>query len=798
MGSTSSSPGECSDGADNDSDGDYDCNDSDCFGAPVCNDDSDASDASDLSDSSDASDASDVSDSSDASDASDVSDPSNSNCEPDCSGRECGDDGCGGSCGTCDADETCNTATGQCVSDCSPNCLGRECGDDGCGGSCGSCGPNSACDESGECIEGCVIGTAQCTDAYAYEICGPDASSPTGSSYGWRIPCQEGNSCSLGSCSGACLAPEILLLVDRSSSMNAGGRWDFVEDSIVDFVQSYQHQASIGLRMFPLGASCSAGNILSLSYENASSVSSGLVDPSADSQTPISAAFEDVLPAFGDPAEGQYIILITDGDETCSENSNASVGMVAELARSGVDTFAIGISTQANLSLLNDIADAGRTSSSDTANDSNELSAVLTSIYQDMSGCYCGDGEVTASYASQSGAGEDCDDGNNQTETCSEGVDICLVCDSSCNEAVGYSPYCGDGIISSPEVCDDGNTFNNDYCSSDCLNVTSVCGDGDLGPGEVCDDGNTSNDDYCSNDCQSITSICGDADVGPGEVCEEDSLCSTLEPVFYAGIAFCNENCMSFDFSSCVAEGTEEMVFVPFGSFWMGCNEEVDNECDTDESPYHEVYLDSFHIDTYEVTAGAYKACVDAGICIYNGDSNERNTYNNSRDNHPINNVTPIEAETYCEWVGKRLPTEAEWEKAARGTDGRKYPWGNTPIVSCTHAVLPIPGVGSSTVGCGTGQTWPVGSKPLGISPYGVHDMIGNVWEWTADWYSQTYYQNTPNGGWINPQGPDSDSFRVKRGGTFTSSNLSLFRTSDRDFANPQTANYMYGFRCAK
>ena len=238
--------------------------------------------------------------------------------------------------------------------------------------------------------------------------------------------------------------------------------------------------------------------------------------------------------------------------------------------------------------------------------------------------------------------------------------------------------------------------------------------------------------------------------------------------------------------------GDQGMVYVAEGSFMMGCNPSAGSSCSPVDSPFHEVYLGDFCIDVTEVTAGAFKACVDAGACTYVGDAGSpRRTYNNSRDNHPINLVTWEEAKTYCEWLGKRLPTEAEWEKAARGTDGRNYPWGYVPSVSCTHVVME----NSSGEGCGTGATWEVGSKPLGVSPYGALDMLGNVWEWTADWFDEGYYSEEPAGGWVNPEGPSSGSQHVIRGGAFVNSETNKLGVSHR-FSYRR--NFDIGFRCAQ
>jgi formylglycine-generating enzyme required for sulfatase activity len=258
------------------------------------------------------------------------------------------------------------------------------------------------------------------------------------------------------------------------------------------------------------------------------------------------------------------------------------------------------------------------------------------------------------------------------------------------------------------------------------------------------------------------------------------------------------------------------MIAIPGGKFYMGSDE---RDAIDRERPAHQVTLAPYCMDEYEVTTTSYKACSDKGECKRAGKENEwtaitkkeREVFDplcNARDpegkaQHPINCVDWDMATKFCTVAGKRLPTEAEWEFAARGPDGRKYPWGDeTPTAEHLNAC------GTECVAWGKahGQdlramyaaddghatTAPVGSYPAGRSRYGVHDVVGNVWEWTADFYAD-YTKDEQ----ISPKGPAHGERRVIRGGAWNGSEPAWVRPTFRYHDVPTKRSYGIGFRCA-
>ncbi|NWF72722.1 MAG: SUMF1/EgtB/PvdO family nonheme iron enzyme [Nitrospirae bacterium] len=224
----------------------------------------------------------------------------------------------------------------------------------------------------------------------------------------------------------------------------------------------------------------------------------------------------------------------------------------------------------------------------------------------------------------------------------------------------------------------------------------------------------------------------------------------------------------------------QSMVLVPAGEFTMGSS-----AGDPDEQPVRKVYLDAFLIDKYQMTVGKYGTFLDA--TAYEAPADWDVMSKAMHQKRPVVNVDWADADAYCRWAGKRLPTEAEWEKAARGTDGRLYPWGNQ-LPTDFHANMKKEVWNNHVV------LTPVGMYEGGKSPYGVYDMAGNVWEWVSDWYSQDYYKTGPL---RNPTGPPTGSYKVVRGGSWGSSPKDL-RSTDRDSRLPSFGGLGTGFRCAK
>lgn len=272
--------------------------------------------------------------------------------------------------------------------------------------------------------------------------------------------------------------------------------------------------------------------------------------------------------------------------------------------------------------------------------------------------------------------------------------------------------------------------------------------------------------------------------------------------------------------SAVAADISTDMAFIPPGEFTMGSPE--GDSGFSDEHPERRVHLNGYRIDRFEVTNQAYAAFVQATGHRPPENSNQAATIwaNNQPipgiEQHPVVNVSWLDADAYCRWKGKRLPTEAEWEKAARGANGRRYPWGNEWDFTMANSASYW---AQRTVEFASGADWdafwvngdgarlakgqgirgevltmPVGSFPLSVSPYGLFDMAGNAAEWVQDWYDPNYYRNAPLS---DPPGPSRGAIKAMRGGSWLKPAASL-RTSDRDWGTMDSRPSGTGFRCAQ
>ena len=252
-----------------------------------------------------------------------------------------------------------------------------------------------------------------------------------------------------------------------------------------------------------------------------------------------------------------------------------------------------------------------------------------------------------------------------------------------------------------------------------------------------------------------------------------------------SSLLFCQERVRSID-------GAVE-IFIPAGEFVFGCIDDHNGgyECMGDELPSRRLTLEAYFIDKYEVSNAQYAACVASGGCfdpVYRYSSTREAYYGNPEfDNYPAVNISWYEASAYCAWVGGRLPTEAEWEKAARGTDSRAFPWGDS-APTCKLASYRDETGGEE---CAK-DTMPQGAYPEGASPYGVMDLAGNVWEWVQDWYVLS-----PSGARleIDPFEENLDLHKVVKGGSWDYSWSRLRISCNSDHA-PNEHKLSFGFRC--
>jgi len=583
-------------------------------------------------------------------------------CVPDCTGLACGPDPvCGQSCGACLAGEECSPA-GQCQPACVPDCAGLACGPDPvCGQSCGQCPAGESCNLTGQCSAGCPLGEVRCTqDGFGFQACGPDPQDSTRNSWGPRVPCPPDVACEEpgGRCQlEGCLQAEVVLLLDRSSSMTASGAWDWVQPAFLEAIGQRAAVNALGFREFPgPGGGCSTGVVLAPALDSASAIAQAIHEPTADSATPLAAALRGFLDRYGDPNPGQAVVLLTDGAETCDTPLEA-ISAAAELLRAGVRVYAIGVTTSADLTLLDQLAAAGGTGQARLVRNAGELVQAIEAAFDALEACLC---------------------------------------------------------LAGAERCLAGTQFQ------------------------------------CAPDERS------------------------WQPVLA-----CEQGCL--DDRHCRGA----MVAVPAGPVLMGSDPGIG---DADEQPQRTVQVSAFELDLLEVTNAEYQSCVQAGACSPPADTASRTRQDyyaaEAFADFPVIHVGWLQAKQFCLWAGKRLPSEAEWERAARGDapDERTYPWGEA---SPTCAL--------ATYAACASDTEAVGSHPEGRSPFGVHDMAGNVYEWLEDWYQDVY----DPAGLDDPLGPDTGSLRVARGGAWNSDPLYI-RVANRAARDPAEIEDNRGVRCAR
>ena len=425
----------------------------------------------------------------------------------------------------------------------------------------------------------------------------------------------------------------------------------------------------------------------------------------------------------------------------------------------------------------------------------------------------CGDGLEVGN--------EECDDGNTETESCEYNLLECLVCAEDCTEQDGQITYCGDGILQAGEgeACDDENTNNQDGCSATCeveegylcqgspSVCTPICGDGRTVGDEICDDGNTITEDceygltectVCGEDCtfqDGVVLFCGDGvvngneacdDLTPNQECEYNEvscqICNDQCELEDGNPTYCGDGIIQSEFEDC--DGTRgcsnectvpcapncppvDWILVQAGSFNMGGTRTSNTR------PIHQVNITyDYEISKTEVRKSMYQACVDANYCtapVLNDPDCVWNIPNT--DDYPINCISWVQMKTFATWMGVDLPSEAEWEFAARGTQNYLYPWASNSSSSanCTRTHM----MGANLSGCDTGELSSVDQYVRGYTPSGIADLSGNVSEWVLDAYYRNHNDAPGDGSARCPEEicPDT-SLRVRKGGSYTQINV--------------------------
>ncbi len=476
--------------------------------------------------------------------------------------------------------------------------------------------------------------------------------------------------------------------------------------------------------------------------------------------------------------------------------------------------------------------DDGEPCTDDSCNKATGCVATANKIACD-DGDACTKGDQCGGGTCLSGPAVSCDDGESCTDDSCNKATGCVFApnDDACDD--GDACTLGEGCVggvcggSKPVDCDDGKDCTVDLCdkAGSCSNTltTGPCDDGDGctvgetcatgacfgGVTKTCDDGNACTTDSCDKAVGCVfTPTSGGCD--DGDPCTTKDTCAkgVCAGTLAATLACCGKVGGTLTGGHCARTpklgGPQHLV--PDGVFWMGCNSAKDSKCSATEKPQHVVDLSGFWLDLHEVTVAEFKACVSAGACKAPATPYPTCTWNAAgKDQHPVNCVTWDAAAAYCAWAGGGLPTEAQWEKAARGgcesasggTAGCQsaaptYPWGEV-APTCDYGVI-FDGLSS---GCGKAATWPVGQKPKGAGPYGHVDLIGNVLEWVADGWDPSWYAAYGPQSWpANPLQSQKTTERCLRGGSLSAAGSALRAGHRAHFAATKVVAYV-GFRCA-
>ncbi len=460
-------------------------------------------------------------------------------CAPDCAGKECGPNGCGGECSPGCADTEVCDATGQC-SACESECGTRECGlDPTCGISCGKCTNNESCNLAGVCGPWCEVGETRCDeDGFGFEVCGYQADIDQ-NTFGWRIPCMPGDACLMasGQCKReACLQTEVMFLLDRSSSMLSANSWDWVVEGLLRQVYRNESVNAFGIRQFPSDTACSVGSVLPMENYNYSSIDNYITDPSAASATPIEDALAGFAGEYGDPNDGQAVVLISDGDETCGTQQGA-IEAASSLWRAGIRVYVIAVTTSANKIFLDQLAFAGGSVESSRVTQLSDYQAALAAIFTDLDACECKDG----GWLCLDDHALNCNAEGAWVDTPCIHPDACIfgecVCQPQCQDKQCGDDACGDvcGICTGQDLCQndqcvcqpdcDGKECGPDGCGDQC----AACPDGQSCLNGLCQDSLFA-DDFEDNDFSDWTTDAGDylrELVSPGA--DGSSYCLTLD-----------------------------------------------------------------------------------------------------------------------------------------------------------------------------------------------------------------------------------------------------------------------------